>query len=125
MGILGPALPYGFHTMITHLPERLLTDSITIRRPIRAFVTGTKMPVFQFEIFQSGIRARFNPASTSLNRNVLGQTPKKSFRLFLNPIELKENDEVINEATGETFVVTEAKEFFGHHMEVVVEEKQK
>jgi hypothetical protein len=56
---------------------------------------------------------------------VLGQTPKKAFRLFLNPIDLKENDEVIDESTGEVFVVTEAKNFFGHHMEVFVEEKQK
>jgi hypothetical protein len=111
--------------MITHLPERLLSDSVTIRRSVQSFVASTKRPVFQFQVVQTGVKARFNPASTSLNRNVLGQTPKKAFRLFLNPIDLKENDEVIDESTGEVFVVTEAKNFFGHHMEVFVEEKQK
>lgn len=111
--------------MITHLPDRLLTDSITVLKPVQSFFPSTKRPVFQFNVVQTGVKARFNPASTSLNRNVFGQTPRKTFRLFLNPIDLKENDEVINDATGETFVVVEAKEFFGHHMEVVIEEKQK
>lgn len=125
MGSLGPTLPYGFRAMITHLPERLLTDSITIRKPAQSFVPSTKRPVFKFNVVQTGVKARFNPASTTLNRNVLGQTPKKSLRLFLNPIDLKENDEVIDENTGDVFVVTEVKDFFGHHMEAFVEEKQK
>jgi hypothetical protein len=110
--------------MITRLPELLLTDSITVMKPVQSFLPSTKRPVFQFNVVQTGVKARFNPASSSLNRNILGQTPKRTFRFFLNPIDLKQNDEVINELTGETFVVTEAKEFFGHHIEAVIEEKR-
>lgn len=75
-------------------------------------------------MFVTGLPARFNPANTALDRNVLGQTPKKTFRLFLNPGDLKENDEVINEATNEVFIAREVKNFFGHHMEAILEEKR-
>ncbi len=113
--------------MSRRLPDRLLTDRITIRKPVQNFVPGTKKPVFEHQIVATGVKARFNPASTALDRNVLGQTPKKSMRLFLNlqdlsPDGLKENFEVMNEETGESFVVTEAKNFFGHHMEAVLSE---
>ena len=106
------------------ISARLLTEAITIRRSTQSFVPSTKKPVFEFRTIVSGIRARFNPASVSLNRNVLGQTPKKTFRLFLNPVDLKENDEVIRESDGEIFLVTEVKNLFGHHLEAAIEEKK-
>ena len=113
--------------MSRKLPDRLLKDRITIRRPIQAFVAGTKKPVFSHQVIATNVRARFNPAGTALDRNVLGQTPKRGARLFVNttdlPLEgLKENYEVVNEVTGETFVVTESKNFFGHHFEVALSE---
>lgn len=104
-----------------------MTDRITIRRPVQAFVAGTKKPVFSNEVIATNVKARFNPASTALDRNVLGQTPKRSARLFVNladlpPDGLKENFEVMNEATGENYVVTEAKDFFNHHLEINITE---
>jgi hypothetical protein len=109
------------------IPDRLLKDRITIRRPIQAFVAGTKKPVFSHQVIATNVKARFNPASTALDRNVLGQTPKRGARLFVNmadlPLEgLKENFEVVNETTGESFVVTESKNFFEHHLEVSLSE---
>ena len=103
---------------------RLLTDTITIRRPVQSFVAGTKTPVFNHQIVAAGIRARFNPAPTNMSRNVLGQTPKRSFRLFLNPADLRENDEVVRKSDGETFLVTEVKNFFGKHLEAFLQEKR-
>jgi hypothetical protein len=107
------------------IQERLLTDRITVRKPVQSMVPSTRRPVFQFQVFETGVKARFNPNSTNMNREVLGKAPKKSFRLFLNSVDLKENDEIINEATGDVFVVTEVRDYFGHHLEAVLEEKQK
>jgi hypothetical protein len=109
--------------MSRSLPERLLTDRITIRKPVQSFVPGTKKPVFEHQVIATNVKARFNPASTALDRNVLGQTPNRSARLFVNLADLpfdglKENFEVMNEATGENYVVTEAKDFFNHHLEI-------
>lgn len=113
--------------MIRELPDRLLTDKITIRHPVQSFVPGTKKPVFRYEVIGTNIRARFNPASTSIDVNVFGSTPRKSARLFVNVDDLptqglKENYEVVDEATGETYVVTESKNFFDHHLEVALAE---
>ena len=110
--------------MSRRIPDRLLKDMVTIRKSVQSFVPSTKRPVFAFQTTETGIKARFDPASSTLNRNVLGQTPKKSFKLFLNSADLKENDEIVRESDGETFVVTEVKDIFGHHLEAVVEEKR-
>ena len=106
------------------IPERLLPDRITIRKPVQSFVPGSRKPVFEFQVIATGVNARFNPAGTGINQNVLGRTPKRSFRLFLNPTELLENYEVVRESDGEVFVVTEVKDFFGHHLEASLEEKK-
>jgi hypothetical protein len=106
------------------IESRLLPDLITIRKPVQSMVPGTKTPVFEFQDVATGVRARFNPANTNLSRNVLGQTPKRTFRLFLNLADLKENYEVVRESDGEVFAVTEVKGFFGHHLEAVLEEKR-
>lgn len=106
------------------ITNRLLTDRITIRKPVQTMVAGTKRPVFEHQVLATNIKARFNPTSTTLHRNALGQNAKRSFRLFLNPTDLKENYEVVRESDGEVFVVTEVKNFFGHHLEAVLEEKK-
>jgi hypothetical protein len=110
--------------MSRRIPDRLLKDRITIRKPVQSFVPSTRKPVFEFQTAAAGVKARFDPASSTLSRNVLGQTPKKAFKVFLNSTGLKENDEIVNESDGKTFVVTEVKDIFGHHMEAVVEEKK-
>lgn len=92
-------------------------DRITIRKPIQSFVPGTKKPVFEYQTVATGVKARFNPASTKLDRNVLGQVPRKAYRLFLNEPVLNENDEVVWEATGRKFTVTQVRALFGHHFE--------
>lgn len=107
------------------LPDRLLVDLLTIRRPVQTAVAGSKRPVFERQIVAQGVRARFNPAGTNMSRNVLGHTPKRSMRLFVNPpVDLRENDEIVRESNGEVFVVTEVKDFFGGHMEAVLEERK-
>ncbi|HOX22927.1 MAG TPA: hypothetical protein PLL10_05640 [Elusimicrobiales bacterium] len=106
------------------IERRLLNESITIRKPVQRLVTGTKQPVFDYEVIATGVRARFNPGGTALTRNVMGQTPKRSFRLFLNTTELKENYEVLRESDGEAFTVTEVKNFWDHHLEAALEEKK-
>lgn len=108
--------------MAQQIPDRLLVDRITIRKPVQTFVPGTKKPVFEYQTVTTGVKARFNPASTSLNRNVFGQVPTKVFRLFLNEPILSENDEIVWEGTGQTFLVTQGRNFFGRHFEVQVEE---
>lgn len=107
------------------LPERLLVDLVTIRRPVQTAVSGTKRPVFEREVIAQGVKARINPAGTTMSRNVLGQTPKRSMRLFVNPpSDIRENDEVVRESDGRVFIITEVKDFFGGHLEAVLEERR-
>jgi len=106
------------------IDKRLLNDSITIRKPVQRFASGTKQPVFEYTVIATGVKARFNPSGTASSRNTLGQTPKGMFRLFINQAELKANYEVIRESDGETFVATDVKNFWGHHMEATLEEKK-
>lgn len=123
MGSMGEALLHR-SSVSRSIPDRLLPDRVAIRRPVQSFAPSTKRPVFQFETIASGVRARFNPDKTALNRNVLGQTPKKAFQLFLNPREFHENYEVVDESTGKSYVAVEVKNYFGHHLEAVLEEKK-
>ncbi|HOX22198.1 MAG TPA: hypothetical protein PLL10_01940 [Elusimicrobiales bacterium] len=106
------------------ISKRLLNETVTIRKPVQRLAAGTKQPVFDYEVIATGVKARLNPGATALNRNALGQTPKRSFRLFLNTTELKENYEVIRESDGATFTVTEVKNFWDHHLEATLEEKK-
>lgn len=106
------------------IEKRLLPDSITIRKPVQTFANGSRQPVFDYQTLLTGVKARFASLGTSMSRNVTGQTPKQSFRLFLNPVELKENYEVLREPEGDVFVVTEVKDFQGHHMEAVLEARK-
>ena len=105
------------------IQERLLVDRITVRKPVQSFVPGTKKPVFEYRTITQGVKARFNPAGTVIDTNILGQLPKKSYRLFLNDPVLSENDEIIWEGTGDKFIVIQVKFMFGHHVEAIVEEK--
>lgn len=112
--------------MTPHIPERLLTDRVTIRKPVQTLVPGTKQPVFEQQLLAEHVKARFNPINTDLKAEggVLGRVPKKRFKLFLNPTEIKENYEVVNEATSQVYTAVEVRDFFGHHLEVTVEEKK-
>ncbi|MBI4396709.1 MAG: hypothetical protein HY548_06415 [Elusimicrobia bacterium] len=109
--------------MARGIPDRLLLDRITLRRPVQSLLPGSRRPVFRYEVVAVQVPARFVATNTALNRGVLGQKAKKIFRLFLNPRELLENWEVVNEATGEVFVVTEAKAPAAHHIEAILQEK--
>ena len=106
------------------IEDRLLPDFITIRKPVQSMVPATKRPVFEFQVIATGIRARFNPDSTAMEKDVLGQVPKKRYQLFLNIAELLENYEVVKEDTGEVFRVTEVLNLFDHHLEASIEEKK-
>ena len=106
--------------MARHIPERLLIDRITIKRPVQSFVPGTKKPVFEHQTIATNVKARFNPFSTKLDRNVLGQVPRKAYRLFLNEALVSENDEIVWEGKGQTFLVTQVRVIFDHHLEAEV-----
>jgi len=110
--------------MSRSIPNRLLPDRITIRKPVQSMVPSSRRPVFEFQTVATGVKARFNPASTAIQRNTLGQVPRKGFRLFLNATEIAENYEVVNDADGKAYIVTEVKNIFNHHMEAILEEKK-
>ena len=111
--------------MTCGIPERLLPDRVTIRRPVQSMATGTKRPIFSYQVLAGNVPARFDPAASSIPETVLGKTPRKGFTLYLNPVELKENYEVVDEVSGQIYVVLEAKNFFGHHLEARLAEAQK
>ena len=66
--------------MTRGIADRLLPDRITIRKPVQSMVPGSRRPVFEYQAVATGVKARFNPASTALQRNTVGQVPRKGFR---------------------------------------------
>ena len=106
------------------IDTRLLPDAITIRKPAQSFAPGSKQPVFAYVDVASGVPCRFDPKGITTVRDVLGKVPKRAFMVFLNATDVAENYEVLREADGELFLVIERKDFFGHHLEIIVETKR-
>lgn len=105
------------------IEERLLTDLVTIRKPVQTFSAG-KMPVLEYQTILTDVKVRFEPLSTSEHRVILGNVPKKIFRVFTNPVDIRENYELIRQSDNAKFLVTDVKNFFGHHIELIAEEKK-
>ena len=110
--------------MSVTLPGALLIHKITIIRQSRGFAPGTKQPIVTESTIGTGIRARFEPLSGSARETVLGRIPEATHKLFLNVANLKQDDIVEDEATLQQFTVREVGDFFGHHMEAILEEKR-
>lgn len=106
------------------IEDRLLPDRITVKKPVSSFAAGTRRPVFEYQVIATGIKARFDPGRSTINKNVLGSVSKKTFQLFLNKTELEENYEVVNEENGKVYLVIEVKNIFSHHLEAIIEEKK-
>ena len=71
----------------------------------------------------TGIRARLEPLSGRLQQTVLGRIPSATHRLFTNRLDVRANDLITEEATGQKYVVHEVSNFFGHHIEAILEAK--
>jgi len=110
--------------MSVALPGALLIDRITVTRQTRGFAPGTKQPIVTETIIGTGIRARLEPLAGSVRETVLGRLPGATHRLFLNAATLQQDDLVTDEATNKQFRVREAGNFFGHHLEAILEEKR-
>ena len=106
------------------IQNTLLPDSITIRKSVQSFAPGTKQPVFAYVDVASGVPCRFDPKGITTVRDMMGKVPKRAFLVFLNVTEIAENYEVRRESDGELFLVIERKDYFGHHLEIVVETKR-
>ena len=46
---------------MTKIPDRLLTERVSIRRAVQSLAPSTKRPVFHYETIATGVQARFNP----------------------------------------------------------------
>lgn len=106
------------------IDARLLPDSITIRKPVQSFAPGSKQPVFAYVDVAGSVPCRFDPKGITTVRDVMGKVPKRAFLVFLNETDISENYEVLRESDGELFLVIERKDYFGHHLEIVVETKR-
>ena len=102
----------------------LLIHTVTLTRPVRSYAGGTKQPLVTETVQATGIRARLEPLSGRLQETVLGRIPSATHRLFTNRLDVKENDLVTDEATGQRYVVHQVSNFFGHHLEAILEAKR-
>lgn len=105
------------------IENRLFNELITIRKPVQV-MSENKVPTIDWQTIESNIKARFEPLNNTFNRNVLGNVAKQSYRVFMNLTEIKPNYEVIRQSDNAKFIVTDVKDFFGHHIEVIIEEKK-
>ena len=106
------------------LPGSLLIHAVTLTRPVRSYATGTKQPIVTETQQATGIRVRLEPLSGRLQETVLGRIPSATHRLFTNRLDVKANDLITEEATSQRYVVHEVSNFFGHHVEAILEAKR-
>jgi hypothetical protein len=109
--------------MPTGLPGALLTTRATILRPVRSYASGTKQPIVTETSQATGVRVRLEPLAGELQATVLGRLPTATHRLFTNHADLKPNDVVKDEGSSQKYVVREVGNFFGHHVEAILERK--
>jgi len=107
--------------MAQGLPNALLIHSVTILRPVRSMAAGTKQPIVTETAQATGVEARIEPLSGGLRETVLGRLPEATHRLFTNHQDVKVND-VIQRGT-QKYLVREVGDFFNHHVEAVLEQK--
>jgi hypothetical protein len=105
------------------LPGSLLIQAVTLTRPVHSYASGTKQPIVTETQQAAGIRARIEPLSGRLQETVLGRIPSATHRLFTNRLDVRANDLITEEATGQKYVVHEVSNFFGHHIEAILEAK--
>jgi len=105
------------------VPGSLLIQTVTLTRPVRSYASGTKQPIVTETLQATGIRARLEPLSGRLQETVLGRLPSATHRLFTNRQDIRANDLITDEATGQKYVVHEVSNFFGHHVEAILEAK--
>lgn len=106
------------------VPGSLLIQAVALTRPVRSYASGTKQPIVTETLQATGIRARIEPLSGRLQETVLGRMPTATHRLFTNRLDVKANDLITEEATGQKYVVHEVSNFFGHHLEAILEAKR-
>jgi len=107
--------------MAQGLPNSLLIDSVTILRPVRSMAAGTKQPIVTETVQATGVRVRIEPLSGGVRETVLGQLPEATHRLFTNSQDVKVND--IIQRGAQKFLVREVGDFFDHHLEAILEQK--
>jgi len=107
--------------MAQGLPNSLLIDSVTILRPVRSMATGTKQPIVTETVQATGVRVRIEPLSGGVRETVMGRLPEATHRLFTNSQDVKVND--VLQLGVQKFVVREVGDFFGHHLEAILEQK--
>ena len=105
------------------VPGSLLIHAVTLTRPVHSYATGTKQPIVTETPQATGIRARIEPLSGRLQETVLGRIPSATHRLFTNRLDVRANDLITDQATGQKYVVHEVSNFFGHHVEAILEAK--
>ena len=106
------------------VPGSLLIQAVTLTRPVRSYASGTKQPLVTETVQATGIRARLEPLSGRLQETVLGRIPSATHRFFTNRLDVKANDLIQDEASGQKYVVHEVSHFFGHHLEAILEAKR-
>ncbi|MDP3760921.1 MAG: hypothetical protein Q8R01_10445 [Ramlibacter sp.] len=105
------------------LPGSVLIQAVTLTRPVHSYASGTKQPIVTETLQATGIRTRIEPLSGRLQETVLGRIPSATHRLFTNRLDVRANDLITEETSGQTYVVHEVSNFFGHHIEAILEAK--
>ena len=105
------------------LPNALLTKTFQFLRPIHNYAVGTKQPIVTETSQATGIRARLEPLSGRIAQTVLGRIPSATHRLFTSRQDVRANDLITDEASGQKYIVHEVSNFFGHHIEAILEAK--
>jgi len=105
------------------LPGSVLIQAVTLTRPVHSYASGTKQPIVTETVQAAGIRARIEPLSGRLQETVLGRIPMATHRLFMNRTDVLVSDLITDEASGQKYVVHEVSNFFGHHIEAILEAK--
>lgn len=107
--------------MAQALPSGLLMHAVTVLRPVRSYAAGTKQPIVTETTQATGVRVRIEPLSGSVRETVMGRLPEATHRLFTNSQDLKVHDVI--QHGSQRYLVREVGNFFDHHLEAILEQK--
>lgn len=92
--------------------RRRLDRRFTVIRTTQVYESGTKKLVPSQETLATGCKGRYDPDTGILAQSVLGQEGEQVRAFFFDssPV-LKQNDRLVDEATGDIFAVMDAHQY--------------
>jgi len=99
-----------------------LTDTVTVKKPVHTVDVNNQ--IVESETSVTGIKARIEPLSGGRDRTVMGKFPSATHKMFCESgVDIDAGYQVVD-VNNITYDVNHSANYFGHHKEVILEQKE-